>query len=89
MERIVVLGQPGAFGSAWCDRAASLLAQRLDLPRIDTVEAVPKNRAGSQLQQPARFRALFCVPRILPSGCTFPRWAWRKLGRAACASGYV
>jgi len=38
----VVLGQPGAFGSAWCDRAASLLAQRLDLPRIDTVEAVPE-----------------------------------------------
>jgi hypothetical protein len=40
MKRILVL--PGAFGSAWCDRAATLLAQRLDLPCIDTSEAVPE-----------------------------------------------
>lgn len=34
MMRIVVLGQPGAFGSACCRHAAARLAQRLDLPCI-------------------------------------------------------
>jgi hypothetical protein len=35
MKRIVVLAQPGEFGSAWCRRAALLLAQRLELPCVE------------------------------------------------------
>lgn len=38
MIRIVVLGQTGKFGSAWCRRAALRLAQRLDLPCLDASE---------------------------------------------------
>jgi hypothetical protein len=41
MMRIVVLGQSGAFGSAWCRYAASRLAGRLDLPCIIASEATP------------------------------------------------
>jgi hypothetical protein len=41
MMRIVVLGQPGAFGGAWCRETAARLAQRLDLPYIPASEAVP------------------------------------------------
>lgn len=40
MKRIVVLGQPGDFGRTWCDRAASLLAHRLELPRFSATEKV-------------------------------------------------
>jgi len=41
MMRIVVLGQPGTFGSAWCRYAAARLAQRLDLPCITASDAAP------------------------------------------------
>ena len=41
MLRIVVLGQPGAFGSACCRHAAARLAQRLDLPCIAGAGAPP------------------------------------------------
>ncbi len=41
MKRIVVLGQPGTFGDAWCQHAAARLAQRLDVPCIPVVDAVP------------------------------------------------
>lgn len=34
MKRILILGQPGRFGGALCDWAASRLAQRLKVPRI-------------------------------------------------------
>ena len=39
MKRIVVLGQPGAFGGAWCRHTATRLARRLDVPCIDPSEA--------------------------------------------------
>jgi len=38
MRRIVILAQPGEFGSAWGCWAASRLAQRLDLPCVDASE---------------------------------------------------
>jgi hypothetical protein len=48
MMRIVVLGQPGEFGSAWCRRAATRLAQRLDLPCVaaSDVPSGPGKTAG-------------------------------------------
>lgn len=39
MKRIVVLGQPGRFGDAWCRHAAARLAQRLDVPCISAAES--------------------------------------------------
>lgn len=41
MMRILVLGQPGNFGRAWCHRAAARLAQRLDLPCLAAHEGQP------------------------------------------------
>jgi len=44
MMRIVVLGQPGAFGAKWCRHAADRLAQRLSLPCLaasDPAAAAP------------------------------------------------
>jgi hypothetical protein len=41
MNRIVVLGQPGTFGNAWCRHAADRLAQRLDVPCIPAPDAEP------------------------------------------------
>lgn len=43
MMRIVVLGQSGEFGNAWCRRAALRLAQRLNLPCITATE-LPSER---------------------------------------------
>lgn len=34
MKRIVVLGQPGAFGGAWCQHTAARLARRFDVPYV-------------------------------------------------------
>ena len=39
MKRIVVLGQPGAFGGAWCQHTAARLARRLEVPCIGASEA--------------------------------------------------
>lgn len=47
MMRIVVLGQPGDFGSAWCRRAAARLARRLDLPLIAAREIRPDSGKDS------------------------------------------
>jgi len=41
MKRIVVLGQPGTFGDAWCRHAAARLAQRLEVPHVPGFETVP------------------------------------------------
>jgi len=38
MNRIVVLGQPGTYGDAWCQHTAARLAQRLGVPCIDTID---------------------------------------------------
>lgn len=39
MKRIVVLGPPGGFGSAWSRHTAARLARRLDVPCIGASEA--------------------------------------------------
>lgn len=46
MKRILVLGQSGSFGRAWCQRAAARLAQRLDLPHFAAHEAQPDAGGG-------------------------------------------
>lgn len=47
MMRILVLGQPGSFGQAWCQRASARLARRLDLPCFSAQEGVPDAAARS------------------------------------------
>ena len=39
MKRIVVLGQSGAFGRAWCRHTAARLAGRLDVPCVGASDA--------------------------------------------------
>lgn len=41
MMRIVVLGQPGRFGDAWCQHAAARLARRLDVPCSAAPDVAP------------------------------------------------
>jgi hypothetical protein len=41
MKRIVVMGQTGRFGDAWCRHAAARLAGRLDVALVSSPEAVP------------------------------------------------
>lgn len=41
MKRIVVLGQPGRFGAAWCQHAATQLAQRLEVPCVGASGQAP------------------------------------------------
>ncbi|MCU0765051.1 MAG: hypothetical protein MUF32_03310 [Burkholderiaceae bacterium] len=38
MKRIVILGQPGAFGDAWCRRTALRLSQWLDVPLLSDAD---------------------------------------------------
>ena len=47
MIRIVVLSQPGEFGSAWSWRAAIRLARRLDLPCLSASEVSSDPRRGA------------------------------------------
>ncbi len=42
MRRVVILAQPGEFGSAWGRWAASRLAQRLQLPCVGASEIAPE-----------------------------------------------
>lgn len=46
MERIVVIGQPGPFGQAWCRLAATRLAHRLGLPCVQAAEAFAEDTLG-------------------------------------------
>lgn len=39
MKRVVVLGQPGTLGDAWCQHAAARLSQQLAVPRIQVCDA--------------------------------------------------
>lgn len=39
MKRVVVLGQPGTLGDAWCRHAAARLSQQLDVPHILACDA--------------------------------------------------
>jgi hypothetical protein len=39
MRRVVVIGQPGRFGQAWCRLAATRLAHRLGLPCVHATES--------------------------------------------------
>jgi len=41
MLRVVVLGQGGEFGTAWCRRAAARLAQRQNLPCVEADKVPP------------------------------------------------
>jgi hypothetical protein len=45
MQRIVVIGQSGPFGQAWCRFAATRLAQHLGLPCITVTDAVEVDRS--------------------------------------------
>lgn len=39
MKRVVVLSQPGALGTAWCQHAAARLSQQLGVPRVPVGDA--------------------------------------------------
>jgi hypothetical protein len=41
MKRVLILGQAGTFGEAWCQHAAARLAQRLEVPCVPASDAAP------------------------------------------------
>ena len=41
MKRVLVLGQAGTFGDAWCKHAAARLSQRLNVPCIPVSDPLP------------------------------------------------
>ncbi len=45
MRRVVVIGQSGPFGQAWCRFAATRLAQRLGLPCVTVTDAATLNQS--------------------------------------------
>jgi hypothetical protein len=46
MERVLVIGQPGPFGQAWCRLAATRLANRLGLHCVPAAEALAEGNHG-------------------------------------------
>jgi hypothetical protein len=68
MMRIVVLGQSGEFGSAWCRRAAFRLAQRLNLPCVAAAD-LPSERENAS-GWIATAAASACSDRVLRAADT-------------------
>jgi hypothetical protein len=47
MKRVVVMGQAGSFGNAWCLHAAARLARRLGVPCVPATDVSPATHGSS------------------------------------------